>query len=99
MKSIISLLFLLVSSCGSSDPNPAYVKMADRIMLQTARAIEKEGQLYLMGSGGAMMKEVSSLTLSFAHYGIVTEQEGRQLVMNCAEKLLRSVNTSEELRP
>jgi hypothetical protein len=59
MMSMFSF-FLGCSSFGHQSPR--YVKLADEITAKTAKKLEKEKKLHLIGTGGRMMDDIWGVT-------------------------------------
>jgi hypothetical protein len=85
---------LTTSSYQSAD----YVKKADVITAQVAKKIQQETGLRPIGTGGGMMDHIRMMALSFAHYGLVNMEEGRELVIYCIQEYLTAINACEEIR-
>ena len=78
---------------------PEYEKISDKITARTAKKLSKKYQLDPVGSGGSMMHDVEMLALSFNCYRPLSIDESRELVINCVNEYLKSVNENEEIRP
>jgi hypothetical protein len=94
---------LILGSCQSglttsSHQSPDYVKKAHAITAQVARKIQQETGLRLIGTGGGMMDHIRMMAMSFAQYGVVTMEEGRELVIYCVQEYLAAINGCEEIR-
>ena len=97
------VFILLLGSCQSgmtsnSYESPDYVRKAHAITAQVARKIKEETGLRLIGTGGGMMGHIRMMAMSFAHYGGVTMEEGRELVVYCVQEYLTAINACEEIR-
>ncbi|WP_420421710.1 hypothetical protein [Simkania sp.] len=78
---------------------PEYEKISDKITAKTAKTLSKKYQLDPVGSGGSMMHDVKKLFLSFNCYHPLSIDESRELVINCVNEYLKSVNENKEVRP
>jgi len=83
---------------SNSYESPDYVRKAHAITAQVARKIKEEAGLRLIGTGGGMMGHIRMMAMSFAHYGGVTMEEGRELVVYCVQEYLAAINACEEIR-
>lgn len=98
------ILILLLSGCqNSSNPKnyeiPIHEKIADKITAKTAAKIEHETRLRLMGTGGGMMHHVRMMAMSFAHYGEIDMEQGRELIVYCVNEYLSAINADAEIHP
>lgn len=73
--------------------------LADRVTAQVAKDLSKRYGLKVVGSGGSVHEDVKKLALSFSYYGEMSQDEYRQLIVNCAEYYLGKINSEEELKP
>lgn len=103
MKSRYLLFFiLLLNAChapsprGNQDQN--YEKIADKITAITAQKIEAQTGLHLMGVGGGAIDKIRKLNMSFQHFGEITLDQGRELLIFCINEYLTAVNSNEEIR-
>lgn len=78
---------------------PHYEKVADRITARTAKKLEKEKHLYLIGTGGGMMYDVRKMSMDFQFYHELDLKESRKLLVDVVEEYLREINNSEKIRP
>lgn len=63
------------------------------------KTVGRDKQIYLIGSGGAMMDDVKMISLSFTSFHGFTIEEARQYYVEIAEKYLLLINENEKLRP
>ncbi|MCB1067832.1 MAG: hypothetical protein KDK56_06565 [Simkania sp.] len=94
---IVSLIF--ISGTKMEYVIPPYEKMANQITAETADRIRTQFNLDPVGSGGAMMHDVKVMALSFNCYRPLSIDESRELVINCVNEYLKSVNENKEIRP
>ena len=73
--------------------------MADKITRATAKKLEEEQHLKLIGIGGGMMDNVRMMAMSFSFNREITLEEGRELLVVSVEEYLKAVNSNEKIRP
>ena len=105
MNYIILISVLLLSFCHQ---NPVLASkqsrvdpLADKVTAETAKKIKNETGLHLMGTGGGVNLEgrLRKLNMSFIHYGDLSMEESRELVVYCVEEYLAAINADEKIRP
>jgi hypothetical protein len=95
---IIILSFLFgCSSFGYQSPH--YVKLAHEITANTAKKLEEQKKLYLIGTGGGMMHDIQAMHMSFQFFHEVDLKEGRELIVYAVREYLSDINNNEEVRP
>ncbi len=95
---IIILSFLFgCSSLGYQSPR--YVKLADAITANTAKKLEEQKKLYLIGTGGGMMHDIQAMHMSFQFFHEVDLEEARELIVYALREYLSDINNNEEVRP
>ena len=94
---IISWIF--ISGTKMEYVIPKYEKISDKITSKTAKKLSKKYQLDPIGSGGSMMHDVEMLALSFNCYRSLSINESRELVINCVNEYIKSINENENIRP
>ncbi len=92
-------LFMLSFVFGCGYHSPRYVKLADRITEQTARKLQKQKNLCLVGTGGQMMDDIQVMDMSFFYYQEVDLKTGRELIVNAINEYLLAINSNKEVRP
>ena len=98
MKSLLLFLIIsLVSSC-SNHSIPEHEKVADRITALTAKKIENETGLRLIGTGGGMMHQVRMMGMSFNYFGEMSIEKGRKLLTYCVDEYLSAINSDEQIK-
>jgi len=102
----IILLSSLFYSCGSIEPKASkdqspldYEKIADGITNKTAKKLQKEKGLVLIGTGGQMMNDIQMMAMSFDLYREVNLEEARELLVFIVQKYLKNINKTEEIKP
>lgn len=105
MKNICFLFLILIfSACQNLSHKTTYQrsehsKIAAKITAKIAAKIEHETGLRLIGTGGGMMHHVRMMAMSFAYYGEIDIEQGRELVVYCVNEYLLAINTNEEIKP
>lgn len=95
------LALLLMSSCSTQkfEFPVNYVSVAGRIRAETAKEIQDQFDVELIGFGGGMMDVVRVISLSFNIYRPMGVEEARRLAVNCEEIFLKNINSNKEIRP
>jgi hypothetical protein len=88
------MLLIFLSGCSTS-----YIAIADRVTENRAKRICKEEKLYLVGAGGAMMDEITKVSLRFDAYRRVDINEARRLCVRCVEEIRQGLNATGSLQP
>ncbi len=97
---VFLLVFSSIFSCSTVGyQSPRYVKLAHEITANTARKLEKEKKLYLVGTGGGMMHDIQAMHMSFDYYQEVDLQTARELIVYAVREYLSDINNNEEVRP
>ncbi|NGX52585.1 MAG: hypothetical protein KR126chlam5_00888 [Candidatus Anoxychlamydiales bacterium] len=101
-KFLMLFLFIL-TSCKSNSKNdyknqPEYVHLAYEIMKNTAKELQNEKNLRLVGIGGAMMYEVENMHMSFLLLNEFDLDEARDLIVYSITLFLKNINTNENIR-
>ncbi len=97
---IFALIAVLTISFNFFKSKPRdYADIAREIRGNVGKKLSKKHQMNLIGVGGGMMGSVYMIGLSFQVRYPLEREEARYLVVNCAEELLRAVNSNEEIRP
>lgn len=76
-----------------------YERISDEIVAETSKEIISSHNLFLIGTGGAMMHDVEMLAISFGTKECLDIQRGRKIVCECAKQLINNVNINEKVRP
>ncbi len=96
MITILSFLF----GCSSfSYQLPHYEKIADAITANTAKKLEEQKKLYLIGTGGRMMHDIQAMHMNFQFFHEVDLEEARELIVYALREYLSDINNNEEVRP
>lgn len=97
------ILLLTLSSCSSSPSKTykliGYDKIADQITGETAKKIEKQTGLRLIGTGGGSASgHLRELNMSFQYSQAMNMKRGRKLLIYCVNEYLAAINGNEEIR-
>ena len=92
----IATLTLLKNSYGGYQ-EPDYEKIADQITKRTAKKLEQQNKLCLIGIGGQMMNDIQLMRMCFHLYREVTLEEARELVIAAANEYLSDINNNEKI--
>lgn len=77
-----------------------YEKIANSITIQTAKKLETEKKLYLVGTGGGMMNDIKMMAMSFNYYQEIDDiKEARKLAIDAANQYLSAINNNKDVRP
>jgi hypothetical protein len=97
IRFIVRLLPLLTFfSCSKQSP---HVVEAHRVMSRHIEDVEKDGKVFVFGTGGAMMDDIQMLALNFFSYETLDVNQARRLIVNGIESLLERVNNDPKIRP
>ena len=97
---VIVTILAFVSGCSSfSYQLPNYEKIADAITANTAKKLEEQKKLYLIGTGGRMMHDIQAMHMSFQFFHEVDLEEARELIVYALREYLSDINNNEEVRP
>lgn len=95
---IFSLCSCKSTATHSYKPSP-YVTDTDAVTARVVKKINEETGLKLMGTGGGMIGQINRMGMSFAHYGDLSVEKGRELLVYCIEEYLAAINAEEKIRP
>lgn len=97
---IFTLITLLGCKLDAQENNsPDYEVYVDRIIKNFAEEMQKELSLVCIGSGGRMSKNIEEVSVKFIAYREASIKEARELEIRAIERLLKSINTNEKIRP
>ena len=98
MKLLILLILnlFIVAECNSA---PRHVQLVNNITGPFCKELQKTHHLYLIGSGGGMMDNVESISLTFVSHQKVNVEQGRKILVELAETLLYGINSYFPIRP
>jgi hypothetical protein len=100
MKYLLCLVVIaLTIFAGCHFFEPRYIKLADQITLKTAKQLQQEDNLALVGTGGQMMHDIQMMAMSFYLYHEVDLNEARALLIHAVNQYLLAINSDEKIRP
>lgn len=76
-----------------------YEKIANSITIQTAKKLETEKKLHLVGTGGGMMDDIKMMAMSFNYYQEIDVKEARKLAIHAVNQYLSAINNNKDIRP
>ena len=96
---LFGVLATMLSCSSFTSQEPDYEKIADKITVKTAKKLEEEKGLILIGIGGRMMHDIQMMMMGFNYYHEVDIDNARHLLVDSVEEYLSAINASEEVRP
>ena len=94
------LMVFSVFACSSLGyQSPYYVKLAHQITARTAKKINTQKNLVLIGTGGGMMDDIQMMAMSFNFYQEVDLKTARELIVYAANEYLLAINSNKEIKP
>ena len=91
------IFFLLITGCSLLKKD--YSEIAHAITLRTAKQLEKEKGMKLVGTSGGMIDQVNSLGMHLYYYSPQETPEARKLALFVVDKFLHNINSDEKVRP
>lgn len=103
MKYVYLIFCILLSACSPSSSKMQKTSInenvAHLITVKTAQKIKNETGLHLCGTGGGSSEGLlRKLNMCFDHYGEITMEEGRELLIYCVQEYLSAINASQEIK-
>ena len=95
----ITILLLFAYAYFGGYQSPRYVKIAHKITAKTAKKIEQQKKLRLIGTGGGMMDDIQAMHMSFQFFHEVDLKKARELVVFAIKQYLEDINSHEKVRP
>lgn len=96
---LFTLLIVLSLTTGCSLLKKDYPEIAHAITLRTAKILQKEKGMKLVGTGGGMIRQVNSLSMHLNYYSPLEIPEARRLALFTVDKFLHNINSDEAVRP
>jgi hypothetical protein len=90
---------LLVSCLKKEDIRQKSDKIEHEILNKTIRQLKKEKKLKFLGFGESGNVRLSMLSLSFSTDKSYEINNGRKMIIYCAETFLKNINSNEQMRP
>lgn len=76
-----------------------YEKMAHEITEKTAKKLDEQKKLCLIGTGGGMMHDIQMMAMSFNYYQEIDLKTARELIICAINEYLLEINNNKEIRP
>jgi hypothetical protein len=76
-----------------------YEAIADKILISTAKQLQQEKNLELLGTGGGMIDSIKCMGLHCRYRGRLEIKEARRLMVESVELFLSNINEHEKVRP
>jgi len=92
----IILFFIFLTFSAFKAPHS---KLSDKIYIPYNKELKKQKNLYLVGSGGAMMGGVRKVNAHYDAFKNLTVEEARRLYVEVIEGYLTRYNQNERIRP
>ncbi len=84
---------------GCSDPRSETDKVSDRMLCQLAKHMEKKGLIAIGAGGGCTIdKKINLISMTFMYQKVMSMNEARELIVECANILLESMNANPDNR-
>jgi hypothetical protein len=97
---VIMSMFYCFFGCSSlNDRLPDYEKIANNITERTAKKLEAQKNLCLVGTGGKMMNDIQAMDMSFYYYQEINLKKARELIVYAISEYLLAINSNTEVRP
>ncbi|MEI8124351.1 MAG: hypothetical protein WCG42_01190 [Parachlamydiaceae bacterium] len=103
-KTRMYVLIFTILVCGtyfmSNRHTPSkYVIMAHQIRTDVAEKLSKRYNMRVIGVRGGMAGSVNVIGLSFQILGPLSKEKLREILVDCVEEFLASINANEQIRP
>jgi len=95
---IILITSLLLQGC-IQESRPKDVKLAYKVMFETANELKEKFGLNLIGTGGQMMYDINVMHLSFTSSKNLEIDEARIFLLECCEIFIKNINNFSEIHP
>jgi hypothetical protein len=102
---LLALVMVLVTTMSADDLTAPYagrspwVEAGGDIMSRVSTKLFERYGLQVTGSGGCLMHNIESLTLSFTVTGMHTVGQARELIVDCVRVFLHEMNSDLAARP
>lgn len=97
---ICVIFFLFFTLRGCIDNRTEREKIADHMMKNVSNVLKKRHQLKKVGwSRGGDKNNYKTMGLYFDHYGVMSKDEGRRMLIDSARELLNDINSDQLLLP
>jgi len=98
-KRLITLIVLFLFGCHAAYQPSSKMSIVNEIRKNAALKIKNELGLIPCGTTGQMLNQIQMIGLLFDYHQPLTVEEGRELVIKAAEKLLQEINMNEQIHP
>ena len=95
-NTFITVFFALMFGCSQAEDYPT---LARQVRSQTTNQLEKEKNLFCVGTGGQMMGDIQAMEIVFQYFHLVNLEESRELLVHAIRTFLKNINDNKELRP
>ena len=95
-NTFITVFFALMCGCSQIED---YEVLADGVINQTTNQLEKEKDLFCVGTGGRMMGDIQLLRITFQYFHLVNLEESRELLVYAIQTFLKNSNENKKIRP
>jgi hypothetical protein len=96
MKLLLILSLFIMIGCSAA---PRHVQLANNITHPFCKQLQKAHHLYLIGSGGEMMDNIESISLTFVSHQKINAEQGRIILVEVVDSLLKRINYYSSIRP
>jgi len=98
MYKLLCLLFILSQPVFSHD-EPIYCQLSDRITEAFCKDMQKKYNLHCTANSGQFLYNVNSLHLTFTCIKNVSVADGRNIIVDAVQDLVKRVNGDPDIRP
>jgi hypothetical protein len=96
-KNFIFIFCVFVICCSFKEID--YCNLSDKIFIPYNTELCKKRNLFLVGSGGAMMDDIQKVNASYFSFEKMTVEDARKLYVDIAEGYISRYNKNEQIRP
>lgn len=102
---ILSILAIVLVSCNKSASPPRNSestekqRLANEVRLKTAILLKQNANLCPCGTMGQMLNKIEILGLSFYYYKSIDIVEGRKILINAVDTMIREINEEKKIHP
>ncbi len=97
---LLFLMFFLFIALGGCDKRSEKAKMVHRAVYKTAETLNNRFQIRYIGiSEAADENYYKEVGMFFELHRITSIEEGREIIVDCAEELLNEINSNPQLLP
>jgi hypothetical protein len=90
---------LAFCTCACRYKNSDYEALVDEVTTETAYQLMREDQLYIIGTGGGLMREIHRISMDFQCLQEMDLMQAREVLVSALEKYLSNINNSDKVRP